>query len=225
MSDIGGTAEEIYRTTNGMILNDAGEMVEYWYNELNNKFNDIKCHAMVVMPNHFHCIIENIGGNANISPSGSGSVGADPRVCPYSYPNPNPNADADGDGGEMGGDMGKGEGMGKGKGMGKGGHVGPPVRPNREPNREANREADREANREPNREAMNTPISEVVQWFKTMTTNHYIRGVKQEGWIPFAGKLWQRNYWEHIIRNDIEYDRITQYIINNPQKWVNDHFK
>ena len=34
------------------------------------------------------------------------------------------------------------------------------------------------------------PLPEIVQWFKTMTTNEYIRGVKQRGWIPFQGRLW-----------------------------------
>jgi len=32
-------------------------------------------------------------------------------------------------------------------------------------------------------------------------------------------KLWQRNYYEHIIRNENEYDRISKYIENNPIKW------
>jgi putative transposase len=44
-----------------MILNDAGKMVEKWYYELENKFPDIRCDEMIVMPNHFHCIIENVG--------------------------------------------------------------------------------------------------------------------------------------------------------------------
>ncbi len=35
-------------------------------------------------------------------------------------------------------------------------------------------------------------------------------------------KLWQRNYWEHIIRNENEYNRIAQYIIDNPKKWAMD---
>ena len=39
-------------------LNDAGKMIENWYFKLENKFSNIKCHEMVVMPNHFHCIIE-----------------------------------------------------------------------------------------------------------------------------------------------------------------------
>jgi len=55
-----------------------------------------------------------------------------------------------------------------------------------------------------------------------MTTNEYIRGVKTLGWPPFPGKLWQRNYYEHIIRNDESLDRIRQYIIDNPARWGDD---
>ena len=47
---INETSESAYDLSIEMKLNDAGEMIKYWYNELNNKFNDIKCHAMVVMP-------------------------------------------------------------------------------------------------------------------------------------------------------------------------------
>jgi len=36
--------------------------------------------------------------------------------------------------------------------------------------------------------------------------------------------LWQRNYYEHIIRNEQSYMRIAEYIRNNPQKWINDNF-
>jgi len=57
-----------------------------------------------------------------------------------------------------------------------------------------------------------------------MTTNEYIRGVKNQNWERFDKKLWQRNYWEHIIRNDAAYHRITNYIINNPAKWNDDKF-
>ncbi len=62
----------------------------------------------------------------------------------------------------------------------------------------------------------------VVQWFKTMTTNEYIRGVKTLGWTPFPRRLWQRNYYEHIIRNDWEWNRIRAYIANNPLRWERD---
>ena len=38
-------------------------------------------------------------------------------------------------------------------------------------------------------------------------------------------KIWQRNYYEHIIRNEKSYQRISEYIITNPQKWDIDKFK
>ncbi|MFA6868645.1 MAG: transposase [Bacteroidales bacterium] len=34
--------------------------------------------------------------------------------------------------------------------------------------------------------------------------------------------VWQRNYYEHIIRNEKSYVRIAEYIINNPAKWTLD---
>jgi REP element-mobilizing transposase RayT len=51
-----------------MILNEAGEMIVKWYNELENKYPEIRCHEMVVMPNHFHCIIEKTN-NINQAPT------------------------------------------------------------------------------------------------------------------------------------------------------------
>jgi putative transposase len=37
--------------------------------------------------------------------------------------------------------------------------------------------------------------------------------------INARGKFWQDNYYEHIIRNEVEMDRIRQYIANNPLQW------
>ena len=62
-------------------------------------------------------------------------------------------------------------------------------------------------------------LPDVVHRFKTMTTKRYIDGVKQDGWAPFPAKLWHRNYYEHIVRNEKELDRIREYIINNPRQW------
>lgn len=38
-------------------------------------------------------------------------------------------------------------------------------------------------------------------------------------------KIWQRNYYEHIIRNEQSFQKISEYIINNPQNWENDKLK
>jgi len=67
-------------------------------------------------------------------------------------------------------------------------------------------------------------LSEVIGWFKTMTTNAYIRGVKESGWLPFSGRLWQRSYHDHIIRNEHALLNIQQYIHENPARWMEDTF-
>ncbi|MDQ3017853.1 MAG: hypothetical protein M3R25_14165, partial [Bacteroidota bacterium] len=61
-------------TDGQMIMNDAGKMIEKWYLELENKFPDIKCDAHVIMPNHFHCIIENLGANRPIPVERNGPI-------------------------------------------------------------------------------------------------------------------------------------------------------
>lgn len=65
-------------------------------------------------------------------------------------------------------------------------------------------------------------LGTIMDWFKTMTTNEYIRHVKQDNWLPFPGKLWQRNYHERIIRNDEELNRTREYIMFNPARWAED---
>jgi putative transposase len=65
-------------------------------------------------------------------------------------------------------------------------------------------------------------LGDIVHRIKTMTTKQYADGVKQLGWQSFPGKLWQRNYWEHIIRNEMELSRIREYIHDNSTQWESD---
>jgi len=37
--------------------------------------------------------------------------------------------------------------------------------------------------------------------------------------------VWQKNYYEHIIRNEEEYNKISEYIKNNPTKWDEDKYR
>ena len=124
-----------------MIQNDAGKMIKKWYLKLEDKFSGIKCDEYIVMPNHFHCLIE-IHSN----------VGADPCVRPC-------------------------------------------VQPTKRPS-----------------------LSQIIQWFKTMTTNDYIKFVKNNHWQKFNRKLWERSFIDRILRNnDIDIKR--QYIKDNPKNW------
>jgi REP element-mobilizing transposase RayT len=62
-------------------------------------------------------------------------------------------------------------------------------------------------------------LSTVVGRFKSFTSNQYRKGVRERNWLPVSGTLWQRKYYEHVIRNDADLDRIREYIINNPLSW------
>ena len=61
------------------------------------------------------------------------------------------------------------------------------------------------------------PLQKIVKELKTYTTKKYSEVIKKN-------KLWQRNYYEHIIRNEKEYLEIKEYIINNPLKWEKDEY-
>ena len=85
--------------------------------------------------------------------------------------------------------------------------------------------ADRAGTR-PNKRAGTRPapttLGNVVGIFKSISTHQYAINVNANNWTPFPGKLWQRNYYDHIIRNDNELNRIREYIFNNPLQWDDD---
>jgi putative transposase len=136
---------------NKMNLNDAGKMVEYWWNELPKHFSSMELGAYQVMPNHIHGII---------------IVGVDRRVDPQIK-------------------------ISKNNTIGRT-HRSAPT------------------------------LGTMIQWFKTMTTNEYLRHVKTDHWEPFSKRIFQRNYYEHIVRNEPEYNKICFYIIHNPEMWERD---
>ncbi len=81
----------------------------------------------------------------------------------------------------------------------KGGHIGPPLQKH-----------------DPRRR---TALSAIMQWFKTMTTDEYARQVRNGLWPPFPSRLWQRGYYDRVIRNGDELMAWRQYIAANPSNW------
>lgn len=59
------------------------------------------------------------------------------------------------------------------------------------------------------------PLHRIVGKIKSYTTKKYNEINNTNGL-----KLWQRNYYEHIIKNEKEYYNICEYIKQNPQKWI-----
>lgn len=132
-----------------MQLNDAGLMIEKEWLQLPERFKNILLHEYVIMPNHFHCILEIVNEDI-IETDDSKAISTEVTKC--------------------------------------------------------------------------KTIGDMMDAFKSITTVEYIRGVKTKNWSRFNGKLWQRDYYEHIIRNERSYLTISNYIINNPQKWKADKF-
>ena len=60
-------------------------------------------------------------------------------------------------------------------------------------------------------------LSSIVGSYKSAVSKY----VHHLGFTKFS---WQRNYYEHIIRNADSYTQIAQYIINNPINWKSDKF-
>ncbi len=181
-------------------LFESWKMINHYWLELENKYNQIKLHEYIIMPNHFHWIIQ-------VEPS----VGANLCVCP-DYPNYSNHSNP---------------------------HVCPDELQNDSNNLCTNNPMSADnlgwTHKNSGWTHRFTPtggkfvydknsICSVIQWFKTMTTNKYIKMV--HNWLaePFYKKLWQKNYYEHIIRNEESYLKISDYIRNNPIKWKEDTF-
>ena len=63
-------------------------------------------------------------------------------------------------------------------------------------------------------------LGQVVASFKSAVT----RAAYHDGLLPRGTPVWQRNYYERIIRDTAEHDRIARYIIDNPRNWKDDRF-
>jgi REP element-mobilizing transposase RayT len=66
-------------------------------------------------------------------------------------------------------------------------------------------------------------VSDIVGAYKSLVANECLKLFKINN--ETMGKLWQRNYHEHIIRDEQSYLKISEYIINNPANWDNDSLK
>jgi len=142
---------------NKMILNIAGEMVNKIWLEIPKIFPNTKLHEYIIMPNHFHTIIEIVGADSISAHNVKGAeIDSAPTVL-----------------------------------VGVGGDV---------------------------------SLPKIIQTFKRYTTIEYIKMVNQNILPPFEKRIWQRNYYEHIIRSEKSFEKISEYIINNPLKWELDKY-
>ncbi|MBI2339239.1 MAG: transposase [Deltaproteobacteria bacterium] len=133
-----------------MVLNEAGEIVQFAWNGLSQRFKNVTLDAFIIMPNHIHGIImiqRNVGAGLALPVTVNGMMGD----------------------GMMGG-----------------------------------------ASPAP------TSLGDVVGAFKS------ISAIAVNRLLSRLGPLWQRNYYEHIIRDEDDLFKIRQYIADNPACWDDD---
>jgi putative transposase len=62
-------------------------------------------------------------------------------------------------------------------------------------------------------------IGKIVGTFKSLFTVQYVEGVKKGRWPEFNRRVWQRNFYEHVIRDESELAQVRRYIDENPLRW------
>ena len=62
-------------------------------------------------------------------------------------------------------------------------------------------------------------VGSIVGQFKSQVTKRIIAL-----WGPQKGPIWQRNYYEHVVRDEDDLNRIREYIQNNPIGWLEDEY-
>jgi REP element-mobilizing transposase RayT len=179
-----------------MQLNEFGQIaLEQWY-KLADRFQNIELDAFVVMPNHVHGIIF-ITENGPQQQRGQSRDGQPPG---FGQPRGLPLQDSNN--AIIGADNGQPVGAG--------------LAPARNGNRQPQESGQPQGLPLPKR----TTLGDVVGAYKSLVSNECLKIYKTKN--ETMGKLWQRNYYEHIIRDEKSYENIVYYIENNPSTWQQD---
>lgn len=64
-------------------------------------------------------------------------------------------------------------------------------------------------------------IGQIIRSFKSKCTVEYVKYIKQNN-LNISGKIWQRSFHDHVIRNEQTLNAIREYISNNPINWEQD---
>jgi putative transposase len=182
-----------------MAENDYGKIVRNCWNDLPSHYPQIRLDEFVVMPNHFHGIIV-ICDSASVGARSSRPTElARPETAGLSRPNETWQMETSWS-----------------------------SRPTELRDSETGRDDENTGrdDRAPTKTSMDattqTPIrtptlGDMVAYFKYQTTKR-INAIRQNG----IDKIWQRNYYDHIIRDDKSLFNVRHYIRNNPANWATD---
>jgi REP element-mobilizing transposase RayT len=190
-----------YIANNKMILNDFGRIVNYHWEKLPIHFNNINLDEFQIMPNHIHGIIQIVGAKHSDENDDVNNRNCDGKLVGAKHSLENDDV----------------------KIKNFNGNASPLHSPENDDVKIKN--CRRNASPQPPNGTKfihptgTTPgsLGAIMQNFQSVTTRKINRIRKTPGF-----KLWQRNYYEHIIRDENELNRIRKYILTNPAKWEND---
>ncbi len=178
-----------------MNLNDAGKIADECWLEIPNHFPNVVLDEHIVMPNHVHGIIELIKTDSQ-NGSESSAVGVE-NLQPLQSPDDSESS------------------------VGAENFL--PLQSQCESLSKIGIE-NFQSPRNEFQKIIPHSIGSIVRGFKIGVTkwfrNNTVGAVGAENFQPLP--IWQRNYYEHIIRDQQSYEQITDYIINNPKNWKGD---
>lgn len=181
---------------NTMMLNAFGQIAYWEWEKLPQRWPHIELGAFQIMPNHMHGII--IVNDVPVV--GAPLAGAPTRTNTNMNTNMNINMNI-----------------------------------NTDANMNINAPTHADADRAPARGApTGTPtaiqwaqkptIGQIVGAYKSRVATECLKQAVAENTGLYLGKIWQRNFWENIIRDLNAFDKISNYIILNPANWKKDKF-
>ncbi len=187
-----------------MQFSEIGQMAEKFWHEIPQHFPFVELDAFVVMPNHIHGIIT------------IAKTDSDRKIVD--------GVDGGGNGDGIGDGYGGGDGNGDGNGDGdtvetqnfaslqqqrQQQQQQPPIQPSNVLS---------ETNPQPKNKfgPQSKNLASIIRGYKIGVTKNAIK--------IHGDWAWQSRYHDHIIRDEKSYNRIKQYIINNPKNWNNDKF-
>lgn len=193
-----------------MILNEYGQVAHDEWSKLSERFTNMKSDVFQIMPNHMHGIII-----LNKPIVGAGFTPAQNNQNNQFIQNDSDKHNITDFDNRL--------------------HMDDKNRANMDDHNRANMDDKNRANVDDHNRAtarVAPTVCDIVGAYKSLVANicldiyksKYVMSGFTNEQIPLFGKLWQRNYYENIIRNEQSYQSISEYIINNPRKWQEDKF-
>jgi putative transposase len=190
-----------------MVSTPFGEIAQAQWQAIPSRFPNVTMDEYVIMPNHIHGILQ-IHPHERPTPVGAPLAGA-PNPGVENNPSPMENQNKMGAPNENARGKNDNNGM-AGDGLGATARVAPTVSSDSLLPIETMKPV--------------KTVGDMVGAYKSLCVREWLQWIAVNEPGRRLGTVWQRNYWEHIVRDELELGRIREYIRNNPVNWERDRF-